>query len=122
MYWSFVPFEERVGVRVQKHEFCFRRLVEIYHPVLMALSHLYTERNDAEAFGILLQMIDPTFVLVSLMLTDILGCVRRLTLWLQKSPSKANITDLPLIVKLVVDELNCLLSHGSGNGIEVYFD
>ena len=27
----------------------------------MALSHLYTERNDAEAFGILLQMIDPTF-------------------------------------------------------------
>jgi len=81
----------------------------------MALSHLYTERNDAEAFGILLQMIDPTFVLVSLMLTDILGCVRRLTLWLQKSPSKANITDLLKIVKLVVDELNCLLSDGLGN-------
>ena len=71
------------------HEHCFRRILEVYEAVLLALSELYQERGEVEALGLLIQLTEPTFVLSALMLAATLGVVRPLTLWLQTSPSKA---------------------------------
>ena len=93
------------------HEFCFRRVLEVFEPVIMALAQLYQDRADVEALGVLIQMIDPQFVLSALMLADMLAVIRPLTLWLQTSPSKADITDLSPAVDLVVNKLKYLASE-----------
>ena len=77
----------------------------MFEPVLLALSQLYQDRRDIEALGVLIQMVDPDFVLSSWMLADMLGVIRPLTVWLQTSPSKADITELSPAVDLVVDKL-----------------
>ena len=93
------------------HEFCFRRVLEVFEPVIMALAQLYQDRADVEALGVLIQMIDPQFVLSALMLADMLAVIRPLTLWLQTSPSKADITDLSPAVDLVENKLKYLASE-----------
>ena len=93
------------------HEFCFRRVLVVFEPVLLALSQLYHDRRDNEALGVLVQMVDPEFVLSSLMLADMLGVIRPLTVWLQTSPSKADITELSPAVDLVVDKLKYLATE-----------
>ena len=93
------------------HEFCFRRVLQVFEPVLLALSQLYQDRRDIEALGVLIQMVDPDFVLSSLMLADMLGVIRPLTVWLQTSPSKADITELSPAVDLVVDKLKYLATE-----------
>ena len=83
----------------------------MFEPVLLALSQLYQDRRDIEALGVLIQMVDPDFVLSSLMLADMLGVIRPLTVWLQTSPSKADITELSPAVDLVVDKLKYLATE-----------
>ena len=51
---------------------------------------------------------DPKFVLSALMLADVLGVVRPLTLWLQRSPAHADVTQLSSVVNHVVEKLRFL--------------
>ena len=90
------------------HEHCFRRIVELFEPTLVALSQIYHERGDVDALGVLVQLVDPSFVLSALMLADMLGVMRPLTLWLQTSPASADITELPSVVTYVVNKLKYL--------------
>ena len=76
------------------HEFCFRRFCEVYKAVPIALSQLYQNHGDVEALGFLIQMVKPVFVLSGMLLADILGVIRPLTVWLQSSHSKVDITNL----------------------------
>ena len=93
------------------HEFCFRRILEVFEAVLLALSELYHERGEVEALGLLIQLTDKSFVLCALMLADTLGVMRPLTLWLQSSPSKADMTQISTVVGLVVSKLRYLASE-----------
>ena len=93
------------------HEHCFRRIIDVFEAVLVALIQLYQERDDVEALGIVMQLTDPKFVLAALMLTDMLRVISPLTLWLQTSPAKADITELPTAVNLVVDKLKYLVDE-----------
>ena len=55
----------------------------------------------------------PKFILSASTIADDLGTVKPLTLWLQSSPSKVEITDLNSIVKLVTDKLRLLADNKS---------
>ena len=77
---------------------------------LTALSHLYEDRGDVDALGLMIQLSDPKFVFTALILVDMLGIIRPLTLWLQSSPATADVTQLPLMVEHVVDRLNYISS------------
>ena len=62
-------------------------LWNFFEPTLMALAQIYQVRGDVDALGLLVQLVDPSFVLSALMLADMLGVIRPLTLWLQTSPA-----------------------------------
>ena len=74
----------------------------------MALAQIYQVCGDVDALGLLVQLVDPSFVLSALMLADMLDVIRPLTLWLQTSPASADITQLPSVVTLVVNKLKYL--------------
>ena len=59
-------------------------------------------------FIALWHLADPKFVLSALMLADVLGVVRPLTLWLQRSPAHADVTQLSSVVNHVVEKLRFL--------------
>ena len=94
------------ATRWLSHEHCFSRIMEVYEATLTALAHLYEDRGDIDALGLLIQLSDPKFVLTALMLVDTLGIIRPLTLWLQSSPATADATQLPIMVENVVNRLN----------------
>ena len=75
--------------------------MELFEPTLMALAQIYQVRGDVDAICLLVQLVDPSFVPSALMLADILGVIRPLTLWLQTYPASADITQLPSVVRLV---------------------
>ena len=88
------------------HEFCFRRVLEVYEAVLIALAQLYQNRGDVEALGVLIQMVDPDFVLSAMLLADMLGVIRPLAVWLQSSPSKVDITDIsPVQIQDIANQI-----------------
>ena len=66
--------------------------MDVYEAALTALSHLYEDRGDVDALGLLIQLSDPKFVLTALMLVDMLRIIRPFTLWLQSSPASADVT------------------------------
>ena len=101
------------ATRWLSHEHCFSRIIEVYEAALTALSHLYEDRGDVDALGLLIQLSDPKFVLTALMLVDMLGIISHLTLWLQSSPATADVTQLPLMVEHVVKRLNYISSVGA---------
>ena len=94
------------ATRWLSHEHCFSRIMEVFEATLTALVTLYEDRGDVDALGLLIQLTDPKFVLTALMLVDMLGIIRPLTLWLQSSPATADATQLPLMVENVVNRLN----------------
>ena len=55
------------------HEACFKRILELYDATIITLNQLYHERDDIEALGLLMQITDPEFVLIAMMLADMLG-------------------------------------------------
>ena len=57
---------------------------------------------------ILLNIIDPQFLLTVLMLVDVLNSINMLTLWLQTSPSSAEITQLSPVMQKVLNKLRYL--------------
>ena len=90
---SHIFLEERVlklicpsATRWLTHEECFKRIMEVYEPTLVALCQLYEDRGEVEVLGLMIQLSDPTFVLTALMLIDMLGIIKPLTLWLKSSP------------------------------------
>ena len=58
----------------------------------MALNSIYTEKEDFAALGHMLSMLDHEFQLSCLALHDVFSVLAPLTLWLQTSPSKMDIT------------------------------
>ena len=42
----------------------------------MSLAQLYEDRGEVDALGILMQIIDPQFILAAMMLADMLGNVQ----------------------------------------------
>ena len=63
------------STRWLSHEACFRRILEIYPGTVMTLAQLYEDRGEVDALGILMQIIDPQFILAAMMLADMLGKV-----------------------------------------------
>ena len=61
------------STRWLSHEKCFVRILEVYPATLMTLANLYEERDEPEALGILMQIVDPQFILTAMMLSDMLG-------------------------------------------------
>ena len=90
------------------HERAFSRVIESYEETIIALSTVWTERGDPEAFGILIQMTSHEFILSCLMIVDILNLLKPLVLWLQSSPGNINITDLSRVVSVVVGRIRTL--------------
>ena len=64
------------STRWLSHEACFRRILEIYPATVMSLAQLYEDRGEVDALGILMQIIDPQFILAAMMLADMLGNVQ----------------------------------------------
>ena len=96
------------ATRWLSHRAGFVRLLQVIEPTIASLASLYHERNDMEAFGILMNIIDPQFLLTVLMLVDVLNSINMLTLWLQTSPSSAEITQLSPVVQKVLNKLRYL--------------
>ena len=78
------------------HGRSFSRFLERYPAILMALNSIYTEKEDFAALGHMLSMLDHEFQLSCLALHDVFSVLAPLTLWLQTSPSKMDITVLIL--------------------------
>ena len=70
-----------------------------------------------EALGLLITITDSKFLLTSLMLIDVLSTVNTLTLWLQTSPSVAEITQLRPIVEKTVAKLREIASQDANTGV-----
>jgi hypothetical protein len=68
------------STRWLSHEACFRRILEIYPATVMTLAQLYEDRDEVEALGILMQIIDPEFILAAMMLADMLGKLLKILL------------------------------------------
>jgi hypothetical protein len=87
------------------HGTCFKRLIRVFSSILESLNSIYVEKKDLKALGFLLAMIEPTFLLSCLVLNDVFLVMRKLTLWLQTSPSSADITKVPILVRETVNKL-----------------
>ena len=108
-----IVFEDKIlklicpsATRWLSHIICFERILVLFEPTLTTLAQIYHERNNLEALGLLVQLVDPTFMLSVLMLVDVLRTIRPLVLWLQSSPSSVDVTELPALVTRVVERLN----------------
>ena len=93
------------STRWLSHERSFMRIMDVYEATLIALAQLYEDRGEVEALGLMIQLSDPQFVLTALMLIDMLGVIKPLTLWLQSPPSTVDATQLPNLVNNIVDKL-----------------
>ena len=89
--------------------------------VLPALNAIYVEKEDMKALGFMLAIIRPDFLLSCLALHDIFEAMSVLIHWLQTSPSKADITKVPILVQTTVTKLRNLargVAESNGNGKE----
>ena len=95
------------------HLQCSKRLIEVLPSVLPALSSIYSDKDDMKALGFMLAIIKPEFLLSCLALHDVFQVMSLLIHWLQTSPSKADITKVPVLVKTTVYKLCYLAGDGA---------
>ena len=98
------------STRWLSHGRCFSRVVERYAQIAISLATIWDDRGDATAFGMLQLMLKPEMILTCLALSDLLRIMNILVLWLQKSPSSMDVTDLQSVVQLVVSKIRALTS------------
>ena len=109
------------STRWLSHLQCSKRLIEVLPSVLPALNAIYVEKEDMKALGFMLAIIRPDFLLSCLALHDIFEAMSVLIHWLQTSPSKADITKVPILVQTTVTKLRNLargVAESNGNGKE----
>ena len=87
------------------HGKCFERLLELFMITLDSLNSLFVDKDDFQALGLMLGMIDPFFILSCLALHDVFKVMKFVTHWLQSSPAQADVTQVPIIVRNTVDKL-----------------
>ena len=87
------------------HLQCSQRLLEVLPSVLPALNSIYTDRDDMKALGFMLAIIRPDFLLSCLALHDIFQTLSLIIHWFQTSPSRADVTRVPVLVRVTVDKL-----------------
>ena len=98
------------STRWLSHGRCFSRVVERYAQIVISVATIGDDRGDAAAFGMLQLMLKPEMILTCLALSDLLRIMNILVLWLQKSPSSMDVTDLQSVVQLVVSKIRALTS------------
>ena len=96
------------ATRWLSHGRCFSRVVKRYPQIVISLATIWEDRGDAAAYGILLLMLKPEMILTCMMLSDVLGIMNILVLWLQKSPSTVDVTDLHSIIEMVGKKIRAL--------------
>ena len=93
------------ATRWLSHLQCSERLLVVLPSVLPALNSIYTDRDDMKALGFMLAIIRPDFLLSCLALHDVFQSMSLLIHWLQTSPSRADVTRVPVLVRITVDKL-----------------
>ena len=97
-----------ISVRWLSHINCYPRVLEMLPALLPALNSIYTDKDDFKALGFLLSLLKPEFLLSTLALIDIFQALSLLIHWLQTSPEKADVTQVPVLVDLTTRKLKYL--------------
>ena len=84
-----------------------------------ALNTIYMEKEDMKALGFMMAIIKPEFLLSCLALHDIFQAMSLLIHWLQTSPSNADFTRAPVLVKDTVDKLLCFAQDETKEGFHI---
>ena len=107
------------STRWLSHLHCSERLTKVLLPVLHAMNAIYLEKDDINALGFMMAVIRPEFLLSCLALHDVFQALSLLIHWLQTSPSNADITRVPVLVKKTADKLLYLAGDETKESLDI---